>query len=263
MDVLGETNASLVVSNVHLAETGDYTVVVSNDFGAVTSVVAVLSMTPELADVLDTPGWQWSTSGNGLWYGQTNVTHDGVDAAQSGWIGYWSGRASILDSVVRGPGVLTFWWKVSSEPNHDWLRFFVNGIAQAAISGEVQWNQKTFHLGAGTNQLRWAYSSEDGNIRGGQDAGWVDEVVFTPTLQLAAVMANGSLCLQIRDSNGQAVAPERVSRIEVCATTNLSPNMNNWLRLTNSLALTNGVLLLADPEAAVLQQRFYRVLEHP
>ena len=32
---------------------------------------------------------------------------------------------------------MSFWWKVSSETNRDSLRFFVNGVEQANISGEV------------------------------------------------------------------------------------------------------------------------------
>ena len=40
-----------------------------------------------LSEALDTPGGVWTTSDSAPWVGQTNVTHDGVDAARSGAAG--------------------------------------------------------------------------------------------------------------------------------------------------------------------------------
>jgi len=36
---------------------------------------------------------------------------------------------------------------------------------------------------------------------------------------------------------------------------------NAWVRLTNSLSLSNGLLRLEEPTAAGLPRRFYRVME--
>ena len=41
-----------------------------------------------------------------------------------------------------------------------------------------------------------------------------------------------------------------------------STNLVNWETLTNALSLTNGSLLLRDPNTANLPQRYYRVVEH-
>jgi len=43
-----------------------------------------------------------------------------------------------------GAGTVTFWWKVSSEANHDWLSFYADGVLQDRISGEVGWQQITY-----------------------------------------------------------------------------------------------------------------------
>jgi hypothetical protein len=40
-----------------------------------------------------------------------------------------------------------------------------------------------------------------------------------------------------------------------------STNLVDWLVLSNSLSLTNGSLLLADPQAEGDRLRFYRILE--
>jgi hypothetical protein len=260
VDLAGATSVSLVVTNVHAAQTGDYSVVVSNDYGSVTSTVAVLSVTLELADALDTPGWSWSTGGNAQWFGQTNVTHDGVDAARCGPLDYF-GDAGYLETVVVGPGRLSFWWKVSTWYSQNALSFLINGSVQDVVAGEVDWQQRVYWLRPGTNTLRWVGSR--GVSAGFFEPAYLDEVSWVPALQLTAGLTNGSFCLQIGNMNARPVDPERLPGIDVYATTNLPLNMSNWVRLTNNLVLTNGVLLLADPESALFRQRFYRVLERP
>src|SRR6185369_10991819 len=80
---------------------------------------------PTLAEALDTAGLTWTTGGNASWLGQTNVTFDGVDAARSGTI--TDGQESWLQTIVTGPGVVAFWWKVSSEGDSDVLQFYMGG----------------------------------------------------------------------------------------------------------------------------------------
>jgi hypothetical protein len=43
----------------------------------------------------------------------------------------------------------------------------------------MDWQQQTFAIAAGTQTLRWTYL-KDASVSAGQDAGWVDQVVFTP-----------------------------------------------------------------------------------
>jgi len=46
--------------------------------------------------------------------------------------------------MQEGLGTVTFWWKVSSEANYDWLPFCAHGVLQDRISGEVGWQQITY-----------------------------------------------------------------------------------------------------------------------
>ena len=55
----------------------------------------------------------------------------------------------------------------------------MNGIVQTSISGEVNWQQASIPVAAGTNVLQWRYS-KDASFDGGQDAGWVDQFAFIP-----------------------------------------------------------------------------------
>ena len=79
------------------------------------------------------------------------------------------------------PASLKFWWKVSSEAPWDFLRFRIDGAETPearGISGERAWEQKIIFVPAGTHVLSWAYS-KDGSTSKGDDAGWIDKVVYT------------------------------------------------------------------------------------
>ena len=134
---------------------------------------------PTLPVALDTPALAWGTFGNVNWDGQILVTHDGVDAAQSGDIN--DSQTSSTQLTVGGAGTLSFWWKVSSEANFDFLRFYLDNVEQpgiVAISGEVDWVQRTIAIPAGIHTLRWTYS-KDGSQSTGSDAAWLDQVVWS------------------------------------------------------------------------------------
>src|SRR5574340_970736 len=63
---------------------------------------------------------------------------------------------------------------------YDYLEFYINGVLQSGrISGEVDWQQRTFDLAWGSNVLRWRYFKDWATSRG-QDRAWVDQVSFVP-----------------------------------------------------------------------------------
>jgi hypothetical protein len=85
-DIPGATNVSYRVATVDSSDAGNYGVVVSNPFGSVTSTVASLTVLLPIGQSVDAPGLVWSTLGNVAWFGENSITHDGVDAAQSGLV---------------------------------------------------------------------------------------------------------------------------------------------------------------------------------
>lgn len=137
----------------------------------VLSVLPMVSVpAASLAEAVDAPALTFTTDTYAPWFGQRCVTHDGTDAARSAGRGW-------LETTAPGPGPFTFWWKVSSEGAYDYLRFYINGVQQAAISGEVDWEQKRFWVVTG-DTLYWVYT-KDRSVTRGQDAGWLDEFTFT------------------------------------------------------------------------------------
>ncbi|MGA2241369.1 MAG: S8 family serine peptidase [Verrucomicrobiota bacterium] len=270
------TNTTLVVTNVHVAQTGDYSVVVSNDYGSVTSAVAVLSVMPDHITI--TCDDEYDLYLNGVFIGNGNnwqqaqtytnlPLHSGTNIVAVHGVDMLGLASLLADMILNGQRVgSSVQWKVSLVESNGWNQVAFDDSSWLSATEYGAYGVSPWYrwvAGMPTDTLgRWIWSANN-DADNAVYFRYTFEVNFLPALRLTAGLTNGLLCLQIYSANGQSVDPQRVPGIEVYATTNLSLNMSNWVRLTNSLVLTNGVLLLADPEAALLQQRFYRTLERP
>ena len=156
------------------------------------------SSTP-LADAVGAPHLTWTTGGGGDWFGQTQVTWDGVDAAQSGPITH--SHQTWMETTVEGPGTISFYWQVSSEFDHDFLLFYIGSSLQESISGNVTWEHKSFSVPQGSQTLRWVYS-KDNIVNDGSDCGWVDNVVYTNQIQDELALNFPGYGLYLYDKSG-------------------------------------------------------------
>lgn len=147
-------------------------------------------VTITLGEVLDNTVFPWSTGGNASWFGQCDQYYWDHDAAQSGIINH--SQSTWLETTVNGPGTLSFYWKVYSEPNWDWLEFYIDNVLQHSIAGYVPWQFRSYPLSSGTHTLRWRYV-KDGSISSGHDCGWIDKVKFE----------NDSIFFIIKGKNGK------------------------------------------------------------
>ena len=72
---------------------------------------------------------------------------------------------------------ISFYWKVSSEANFDYCKFYIDGVLQDSISGTTMTSPvmvtKTTSLGY--HNLSWVYS-KDGSVVSGSDACYVDTI---------------------------------------------------------------------------------------
>ena len=145
-----------------------------------------------LPSAVDSSGLVWTTGGSAPWFAQTTNTHDAVDAAQSGLI--TEGQESWMQTTLTGPGTLTYWRKVSSEPGYDYLEFYLDGVLQSGrISGTVDWQKQTNSIPAGAHTVKWRYLKDPECCTEGDDAGWVDEVSYAgPSSLLQFAVTSGS-----------------------------------------------------------------------
>ena len=181
----GATTPELTIFNALLSQGGNYSVIVSNAAGSVTSLVARLTVNDVLFvhEAIDQPEWSVFTGGSRPWDGNTVITHDGQHAARSGMVDH--NQSSTMQTIVDGPGWLRFWWRASSETNADVLAFAVNGLTAATLSGESSWQEYEYELMAGPQFIDWTYF-KNGTGAEGEDRGYVDQVTFTPAGSLAA-----------------------------------------------------------------------------
>jgi len=172
-------NASVLrINHVQDSDLGSYAVVVTNAHGAVTSSIVTLrfaTAAESIAQAVDS-AWSWSLTGafSSSWFWQDDTTHDGEDAAQSGPTAN-SASTQISTTFNSSAGAVYFWWKVSSQTNADVLKFTADGQERFRISGEVDWQRRSYRLAAGSHTLSWTYT-KDASLSAGLDRAWVDEV---------------------------------------------------------------------------------------
>jgi len=138
--------------------------------------------TISFAEAVDSPDTVFVFYGANLWSGQKEVYLIDGDAGKSGVIS--DGQYTYVETLVTGPGSLSFYWKVSSQPNSDYLRLYVDGFIDDSISGEIDWTLKTVNLGDGQHLIRWMYV-KDGSGSAGSDCGYIDGfnyIRMTPTI---------------------------------------------------------------------------------
>jgi hypothetical protein len=131
-----------------------------------------------LSDALDCTALTWSTGGDAaIWFPQTIVSSDGIDAAQGGPIP--DSSQSWMQTEVMTSGTLAFQWRTSCQPLYDSLAFYVDGASYTLISGETAWQPISVFVGPGAHTFRWVYAKGKSGAAGA-DCGWVDQVTWTP-----------------------------------------------------------------------------------
>jgi hypothetical protein len=143
-----------------------------------------------LSQALDTD-LSFTTAGEADWLDQTAVAFFDGDAAQSGDV--LDNQESLMQTTVIGDGIFSFYWKVSSEGDYDFLEFYIDGVLQDRISGSVDWHQMTYTITeSGSHILEWRYF-KDYSVSGGDDSGWIDLVEWSGGIQPPQPPSGGPL----------------------------------------------------------------------
>jgi hypothetical protein len=199
----------------------------------------------------------WSSSGNVPWTVESSNVLSGSFSARSGVIGN-SQTSSLMFTTNFGGGSASFYLKVSSELNWDFLGFYVDAVLQQQWSGEIGWTSFSFPLPAGTHTLEWRYT-KDANVSVGLDAAFVDNVrlpfsvgidASTPAHLQMLRQADGSLLLQVLGQTNQQYV--------IQGTANLAPPIS-WQNLSTNIA-TGGAIQYVDPGTGNNPLRFYRAI---
>jgi uncharacterized repeat protein (TIGR02543 family) len=170
-----------------------------------------------------------------------------------------------FETVVSGGGTVTFWWRVSSESNADYLKFKVDGVQVAAISGtKGAWAQVTQRVnGAGVSHaLRWEYV-KNGSLASSTDAGWVDDIVWTGDVSDPTITPD----IRTTDATNSVFAFTFLGErgIPYTVYSNATLNASGWvpmLVMPQQRGETNGIFLFETIVFPPIGQRsgFYKII---
>jgi hypothetical protein len=144
-----------------------------------------------LGEAVDNTGLAWTTGGDADWFGQSSHHYYDGDAAQSGDIS--SGQSSWIQTTVTGPGILSFYWKVSSVFARLDLEFYIDGVRESWCWAYENWEPEAHSIPSGSHTLRWDYAPLSEG-----DAGFLDRVVFSAEPVIIVESPNGGETWQHR-----------------------------------------------------------------
>lgn len=133
----------------------------------------------------------WSTGGNAdSGWSVTDLSghpgiYGGTFAAESPVL--LDGKSSYLETTQIIPplgGTISFWYRVSSELQSDYLVFYIDNNEMDRWSGELDWplTPATYPVTEGQHTFRWEYIKDGSDILPSQfDKAWIDDIVFPGT----------------------------------------------------------------------------------
>lgn len=164
---IGSTyEVNYLVTAGHYSTSGSYTITVGN-------IV-------ETFETGDFTLYDWQFSGSANWTIVSDGAYAGSYCAKSGVISDSQQTDLILTIDILADGEISFYKKVSSENNWDWLRFYIDNVQKGEWSGNAAWSQETYPVTTGTHTFKWSYQ-KDGSVSNGSDCAWVDNIQFPPT----------------------------------------------------------------------------------
>jgi hypothetical protein len=125
----------------------------------------------------DFSAYPWVMGGSAEWQIDNTHFYEGAFSSRSGSIDHSQLSFMELELFVLNQGHISFYRKVSSENNYDFLRFFIDDQEKEAWSGEQDWSQVTYPVAPGLRTFRWEYE-KDYSVISGSDCAWIDYIVF-------------------------------------------------------------------------------------
>lgn len=111
--------------------------------------------------------------GDANWF--LTTLDDGTAALRSGAIGNrQSSSVEITVDVGDISGTICFDYRVSSEADYDFLRFYIDGSQQFQLSGATTWTFSK-ELLPGVHTLKWSYTKDGAGVSG-SDCAWIWDV---------------------------------------------------------------------------------------
>jgi hypothetical protein len=151
----------------------------------------------------DFSSFNWQSSGALPWFTTNFEPLDGDFCSQSGAIGDNQQTSLMISINVQQFDSVSFYRKVSSEQDWDFLQFYIGSVKFADWSGIKDWERFSFPVSAGLKSFRWTYI-KDAIISENMDCAWVDDIILPKAVSNDSV---SSIIVRPSTSEGFDVYP--------------------------------------------------------
>lgn len=167
--------------NTPLLHTTTFNVDAEADFGitASNSYLVTIGFIYEDFESGNFDTYDWQFGGDAPWSIDSEDPYEGNYCMRSGTVTHYQNSQAYLTVDVIANGEISFYYRVSSEPNYDYLRFFIDNNEVESWSGETGWGLASFDVDAGEHTFKWMYE-KDQSVNNGSDCAWVDFIILPP-----------------------------------------------------------------------------------
>ncbi|MFO8087736.1 MAG: C25 family cysteine peptidase [Bacteroidales bacterium] len=139
----------------------------------------------------DFTGFSWIPVGTNGWKIDSTESYAGDASAVSGLdYGQHSAVSSLIISLTTlKDDTISFYRRVSSEADYDFLQFYIDNQLQDEWSGYQSWQREAYYVPAGSHTFKWSYA-KDAYVSSGADKAWIDDISFPAISTPAAVEEN-------------------------------------------------------------------------
>ncbi len=173
--------------------------VTSGGYSLQESFATTIGLIVEDWETGDMSMFDWATGGNSNWAVSQENPHEGAYCVKSGDINDNQSNWLSLEYEAISSDSIAFWYKVSSEHNYDYLKFYIDNIQKGSWSGDVGWERSAYAVTAGAHTFKWAYS-KDISVSTAADCAWVDFIVL-PASAFAIAASFNSNITQVCENN--------------------------------------------------------------
>jgi len=122
----------------------------------------------------------WVSGGDSPWVITGDDPYQGSYSARSGNISQHQTSQLIIDYDVGASDSVSFYRKLSSVANFDFLRFYISDQMMAQWSGDIPWGRVVFPVKPGIKTFKWEFKQE-ASFTPELNYAKIDYIVFPPT----------------------------------------------------------------------------------
>jgi hypothetical protein len=119
----------------------------------------------------------WYFAGSADWSTDEEYIYEGLYSAKSGTITHSQRSELLVEADFSIGGRISFFSKVSSELNYDFLKFYIGRYEMMKISGQTAWKEYEFEVDPGVHIFKWSFQ-KDGSTTSYSDCAWIDYITF-------------------------------------------------------------------------------------